>query len=206
MIRNSILAVCAAALLAACASQSSHKNSNPGGNETYQPVTKPEKIEFPRAHLDIYPDDIRSNFDQYAGQTVVWAGIIQDTDVDYDENSDRFVATTTFEHHYFNGVQNGDGKKAEVFVSPRGEGTFRTRWHLDRVGKASDEASVYKFIGEGKLALVYGVPEKVNADGTVILKYRYLRILDPGQFSTNMLDYGRFGRPLRVLDSGNVNQ
>jgi hypothetical protein len=65
--------------------------------------------------------------------------------------------------------------------------------------KKDNDASAYdaeKFAHEGKLAIVYGVPESVTADGTVVLKYSYLRILGRAHFVTNYIDYGRLGEEL----------
>ena len=100
------------------------------------------------------------------------------------------------------GVQNNNGHGVTLFVSPRGEGLFRAKWRMDKVGRDATAASAEKYAGPGKLALVYGVPEKVNADGTVVLKYRYLRILGADQFSTNQFDYGRFGASFCAIQSG----
>jgi hypothetical protein len=191
MIRNIVVAFVALTVLVAWVS-SAPKVSR-AGNESYQPVTKPEQIEFARDRLDVYPDDIRKDPATYAGVGVVWAGIIRSTDAREEDEGGKIVADTVFEHHYFNGVQNNNGHGVKLFVSPRGEGLFRAKWHMDKVGKDATAESAEKYAREGKLALVYGVPEKVDADGTVVIKYRYLRILGADQFSTNTLDYGRFG-------------
>ena len=54
------------------------------------------------------------------------------------------------------------------------------------------------FAGPGKLAIVYGVPEKVE-NGTVVLRYRFLRVVEAEDYSTNKFDYGRFGEPIRYV-------
>ena len=205
MIRTFVVAFCALTVLVSCAS---HEPAVPRdhrvGNEAYQPVTKPEQIEFQRDRLDIYPNDIRKAFGSYSGMGVVWAGIIRSTDAQEEDEGGKIVATTVFEHHYFNGIQYNNGHGVTLFVSPRGEGLFRTRWHLNRVGKDATAESAEKYAAEGKLALVYGVPEKVDTNGTVVLRYRYLRILNGDQFSTNQFDYGRLGQPFQPIDSGPV--
>jgi hypothetical protein len=193
MIRIFIVAFSALTVLVSCVSKV--------GNEAYQPVTKPDKIEFARDRLDVYPDDIRKNPAAYAGVGVVWAGIIRSTDAREEDDGGRIVADTVFEHHYYNGVEYNTGHDIQLFVSPRGEGLFRVKWHLDKVGDNATADSAEEYAAPGKLALVYGVPEKVNADGTVVLRYRYLRILGADQFSTNQFDYGRFGQPRRLLQS-----
>jgi hypothetical protein len=203
MIRNFVVAFFALTVLASCASKDPNVSRDSRvGNRSYQPVTEPEKIEFARDRLDVYPDDVRKEAATYIGAGVVWAGIIRSTEAREESAGCKIVADTVFEHHYFNGVQNSDGHNVTLFVSPRGEGLFRVNWQLNKVGKDATAASAEKYAAEGKLALVYGVPEKVNADGTVVLKYRYLRILGANQFSTNTLDYGRFGERLRAIQSG----
>jgi hypothetical protein len=196
MIRNFVAALFALTVLVSCASHVSRV-----GNEAYQPVTKPEQVEFARDRLDVYPGDIRKDPAFHAGAGVAWAGIIRGTDAREEDQGGQIVADTVFEHHYFDWVQNNDGRGVTLFVSPRGEGLFRARWRLDKTGRDASAESAEKYAGEGRLALVYGVPEKVDADGTVVIKYRYLRILGADHFSTNKYDYGRFGEPFCAIHS-----
>ena len=128
---------------------------------------------------------------------VVWVGIIRSTDAYEEDDGDRIMADTVFEHHYFDWVQDGKGKGVKLSVSPRGEGLFRIVAH-EQNGPDATAESAEKYAGQGKLAIVYGVPESVDTNGTVVLKYRYLRILDADQFSTNEFDYGRMGEPFRA--------
>jgi hypothetical protein len=194
MIRNSVVAFFALTLLVSCATRA--------GNESYQPASKPEQTELLRSRVDVYPDDVRKQPASYEGVPVVWAGIIRSTDARDEGETGKIAAETVFEHHYFNGIEYNDGHRITLFVSPRGEGLFRLAWHLDKIGDAATADSAEAYAAPGKLALIYGVPEKVKPDGTVVLKYRYLRILDPGQFSTNKFDYGRFGEPFLMMNPG----
>jgi hypothetical protein len=70
---------------------------------------------------------------------------------------------------------------------------------LDKTGVDASAESTEKYAAPGKVAVIYGVPEKVDADGTVVLKYRYLRIVDKNHFTTNEFDYGRMGEPFHVI-------
>ncbi len=137
----------------------------------------------------------------HAGAAVAWAGIIRSTDAREAPEGDKIVADTVFEHHYFDWVQDHNGHDVKLSISPRGEGLFRAKWQLDKTGQAASAASAEAYAGPGKLAIVYGVPEKVDADGTVVLKYRFLRILGADHFTTNEFDYGRLGEPFRVIHS-----
>jgi hypothetical protein len=191
MIRIFVLAFFALSVVVSCVS---HVYQGP-----YQPASTPEKIEFCYDRLDVYPDDIRKDLNAHTNVPVAWTGIILSTDA-YEENTgDKIVADTVFEHHYFDWVQDGHGRGVKLSVSLRGEGLFRTSWHMNKTEIESSAANAEKFAAKGKLAIIYGMPESIDANGTVVLKYRYLRILDQAHFTTNDLDYGRMGDPIRVL-------
>lgn len=186
MIRIIVLALLAFNVLVSCVSP----------NKPYQPLTRAERFEFTYDRLDVYPDDIRKHLDAHTNVPVVWTGIIVSTDAREEDVADKISAETVFEHHYFDWVQDGSDKLA---LSPRGEGRFSMKWRLDKKVPDATAHSVEKFAKKGRLAIVYGVPEKVEDDGTVVLKYRYLRIVDRDHFTTNDFDYGRLGDAFRVL-------
>jgi hypothetical protein len=189
MIRNLALAVFAFSVLVSCVA------SGP-----YQPATRPEKIEFAHDRLDIYPDDVRNDPAAHAGAAVVWAGIIRSSDARELDQGSKIVVDSTFEHHYFDWVQDSKGGGLLLSLSPRGEGLFRARWYLNKTVYGASAHKAEKYAGVGKLAIVYGVPEKVDTNGTVVLKYRYLRIVGADYFTTNDLDYGRLGEePPRAI-------
>ena len=190
MIRNIIVAFLALNLVS-CATRVS--------NEPYQPATNPEKIEFARARLDVFPEDVRKDAAAHAGVAVAWAGIIRSTTANEGGSDNKIVADTVLEHHYFDWIQDDTASGVKLSLSPRGEGLFRVQWSLDKAGRAATAESAESYAEAGKLAIVYGVPEKVEADGTVVLKYRYLRILDAKHFNTNVFDYGRMGGPSRSI-------
>ncbi len=166
-------------------------------NAPYEPASKPESMEYGRDVLDAYPGDVRSNLDAYTGVGVAWAGIIQDTAID-SAHGGVVYATTTFDHHYFDWQENRDCHGVELSVSPRGEGLFRVEWEMTKYDPSSSDDDAVKYAAPGKLAIVYGVPERIE-DGTVVLRYRFLRVLDPSHFSTNVFDYTRFGEPFTYI-------
>jgi hypothetical protein len=167
-------------------------------NAPYQPADKPEKIEYGRDVLDAYPGDVRTNMEAYANIGVAWAGIIQDTSVQTGDDG-KIYATTTLDHHYFDWQENRDLHGVELCVSPRGEGSFRVKWAMNRADPEATLDDAAKYAAPGNLAIVYGVPEHIE-DGTIILHYRYLRVLDPSHFATNVFDYSRFGEPFTYLN------
>ena len=149
--------------------------------------------------LDVYPGDVRHNLDLYTNAGVGWAGIILHTEAK--TGADGLIhAVTTFEHHYFDWEEDRYLGDVQLNLSPRGEGLFRTDWVLRRNDPEAGSAAAESYAGPGKLAIVYGVPEKVE-NGTVVLRYRFLRVVDADDYSTNKFDYGRFGEPFRYLDN-----
>jgi hypothetical protein len=164
----------------------------------YRPGDAPERKENDRDMLDVYPGDVRRNLNVYANVGVGWAGIILRTDARF--GGDGLIhAVTTFEHHYYDWQEDSHSGKMQLSVSPRGEGIFRTEWTLRRDNPDASLTEAENYASPGKLAIVYGVPERVEKD-TVVLRYRYLRLFAPGEFKTNEFDYGRFGEPFHYID------
>jgi hypothetical protein len=185
MMRHVALAVVAASCFVSCET-----------NAPYEPATRPEQIEFKQVRLEVYPEDVRNDIDKYTNTLVAWVGVIRGTDAQEDDFGGRISAETVFEHHYFDWEQDTDASGVNLMVSPRGEGSFTCHWKMRR---RDDEASAYdaeKFARKDKLAIVYGTPESVMPDGTIVLKYHYLRILGRAHFNTTYLDYGRLGEDL----------
>jgi hypothetical protein len=185
MMRHVALAVFAASFLVSCESHA-----------PYEAANKPEQIEFKRARLEVYPDDVRKDFAQYTNTPVAWVGVIRSTEAEENDFGGGISAYTVFEHHYFDFQQNTDAAGVNLWVSPRGEGSFTCQWRLLKTDNDASGYDAEKFARAGKLAIVYGVPESVKPDGTVVLRYSYLRILGRSHFNTNALDYGRLGEEL----------
>jgi hypothetical protein len=167
-------------------------------NAPYRPADKPENIEYGRDTLDAYPADVRTNLDAYSNTGVAWAGIIQNTVIEPGAGG-VIHATSTLDHHYFDWQENCDIDGVHLRLSPRGEGPFRVKWEMAKTDEDSTIEDAAKYAAPGNLAIVYGVPERVE-DGVVVLHYRYLRVLDPSHFSTNVFDYSRFGEPVTYID------
>jgi ribosome biogenesis protein Tsr3 len=66
-------------------------------------------------------------------------------------------------------------------------------WSVDRKDQDATSQDAMKFAAPGKLAIVYGSPESVDEDGTIVLRYRYARIISPKHFTANEVNYGRPG-------------
>jgi hypothetical protein len=179
------LAVLAAGVLVSCQS-----------DNFYHPANPPEKEQFELARLTIYPDDIRTNLDLYTNTLVAWPGIIRNTDAIEAETGGKIYSEAVFEHHYFDWQEDKTSGGSQLLVSPTGEGQFRSELHLLKTTQETTGYDADKFVGRGKLAIVYGTPLSVDADGTVVLHYHYIRVFGRDQFNTNELQYGRLGQPI----------
>jgi hypothetical protein len=177
---NLLLTLLAAGLLASCATTA-----------RYGPATQPESIEYYQTHLDVYPGNVRKVPSQYANVHVAWAGIIVSNDATDEDLNGKIRMATVFEHHYFDWEQNRQDGGLRLLISPRGEGRFRMRWQMSRKAQDASADDAMKYAAPGKLAIVYGTPESVDEDGTIVLRYHYVRIFGPAQFRENELDYGR---------------
>jgi hypothetical protein len=168
-------------------------------NLPYQPCTHPEKLEFAQDRLDVYPDDVRKDLAAYTNTPVVWVGLIKSTDARDKDSGNKIDADTVLEHHYFDWVQDGKGHGAKLAVSPRGEGNFRLKWTLKKTEYDSDYQGAEEYAHKGKLAIVYGIPSSIDTNGTIVLSYHYIRVVDKKHFNMDQFDYGRLGEPFREI-------
>jgi hypothetical protein len=167
----------------------------------YHPASRPEKIEFRNDRPDIYPDDVRKNLTYYSKVRVAWAGIIVSNVATEEDMNGKIRMETLFANHYFDWTQDEHPHGVCLLISPRGEGSFRMRWHVDRKDPDANSDDAMKYAAPGKLALVYGTPESVDDDGTIVLRYHYIRILGPSHFTASEVDYGRLGETFHPYDA-----
>jgi hypothetical protein len=166
-------------------------------NRPYHPASRPEKIEYRKAMLDVYPEDVRQHLDQYTNSIVAFAGIIRSSDAYVTDDPAIIRVESTFEHHYFDWQEDRLFCRQHLLPSPRGEGLFRTDFLLRKKRPDVSLADAEKYAAPGKLAIVFGTPEIVQ-DCVVVLKYRYIRIINKN-FRTDQFDYGRFGEPFQWI-------
>jgi hypothetical protein len=143
------------------------------GSRPYTPSDGGEKEIFSQVRRDVFPDDVRGAPEQYKSTIVLWSAIIRNVAV-----SDSSV-TITFEHHYWDFIEDYSVQKAIAFLSPRGEGRFVASFPL------STKVSV------GDMALVYGMPEDVDTNGVIVLSEKGMRTLPQPLYATDVWDYGR---------------
>jgi len=151
----------------------------------YQPISDWEQTEFDKARRDVYPNDVRENLDHYESTMVAWPGIIQESTIE--EREESIEATFVLEHHYYDWLEDFSIQREKIFLSPRGEGLFKTSWLLK---KDADLAEIREASAPGNLAIVYGIPERMEGD-VVVVRSSYIRAIDKQWYTTEILDYGR---------------
>jgi len=166
----------------------------------YRPASRPEKMEFGNDRQDVYPEDVRKDPAAYAKVRVAWAGIIVSNDAVDEETGDKIGMDTLFEHHYFDWQVNESAGTKKLLISPRGEGRFRMKWKMDRRDADSTSADAMQYAAPGAVAVIYGTPESVDDDGTIVMHYRYVHVFGPKHFTRSDLDYGRRGEAYHPVD------
>lgn len=151
----------------------------------YRPCSDWEQREFDRARRDVYPDDVRRNLEQHKSTVVAWPGIIVESTFDVGEDGiDEFFL---LEHHYYDWIEDFSVQRETIFLSPRGEGLFKTSWALKR---DADLEELREVSAPGNLAIVYGIPERIEGN-VIVLRSTYIRGIDKQWYTTQALDYGR---------------
>jgi hypothetical protein len=162
----------------------------------YQPVSSWEKQVFDRADRNIFPDDVNKSLADYENAVVAWPGIILENK--FVEHSDQIEIQFVLEHHYYDWLEDFSVQREKIFLSPRGEGLFRTSWFIK---KESNIEEMKKFSSAGNLIIVYGTPTQVDDDKSILLKCIYMRGIDKQWYRTDMLDYGRPGQTVKMIRS-----
>jgi hypothetical protein len=162
------------------------------GSRYYRPVSSWEKQVFDQAKKGIYPDDVRAAPTDYHDTIVAWTGIILENK--FIDHPDAIEIQFVLEHHYYDWIEDFGAQREKIFLSPRGEGLFRTSWFIK---KESNVEEMKKFASAGNLIIVYGTPSQVNDDTSILVKSSYVRGIDKQLFRTDILDYGRLGKPVK---------
>jgi hypothetical protein len=154
------------------------------GSRSYTPHSDQEKAEFEKADRGIYPDDIRRDASKLRTTTIAWPGIIRETSfVEEDDHVQMFLFV---EHHYYDWIQDFGTYHGTYWLSPRGEGVFKTGIRFDK----ADLAKRKKWGSVGNMVIVYGTPGMVDTENIVYINATYIVFLG-GNYNTYKLDYGR---------------
>jgi hypothetical protein len=158
------------------------------GIKPYHPVSDWEARELKNASRNIYPNDVRKEISKYSNSLIVWPGIILDSEMI--THDDKVEVKFLVEHHFYNWLEDHGFQREKIFLSPHGEGNFRTSWYLK---KGIDPTPLKKMASAGNLVIVYGYPRKIESDSTIIIESKYIRGIEKQWFRTDVLDYGRPG-------------
>src|SRR4051812_46969455 len=94
------------------------------GTQSYKGFSSAEEQYFKQASKEIYPNDVRNNLEKYQSSKIAWPGVI--TEVRTTDQSGTAELTFVIEHHYYNWLLDYSIQSEKIFLSPRGEGVFRT--------------------------------------------------------------------------------
>lgn len=162
--------------------------------EPYQPCSEWEIEEYRKANVYVFPDDIRDSLYKYKATVIAWPGIIQSHN--FTPCEDRVDLELIVEHHYYDWLEDFSIQREKIFLSPRGEGLFYAIWPLK---KDVDIEEFDKHDLNGDLVIVYGYPDTIFSDSTIMIRSTYIRSFPENYFRTDIMDYGRVYEPVEKI-------
>lgn len=168
------------------------------GSRVYRPVSAWEQQAFDHANRNIFPDDVKTSLANYQYSTIAWPGIVLENK--FIDHPDAVEIQFVLEHHYYDWIEDFGMQRERIFLSPRGEGSFRTSWFIK---KESNLEEMKTFSSVGNLVIVYGTPTKINDDKSIMVKCTYIRGIDKQWYRADMLDYGRPDQPVKMIKTQN---
>lgn len=163
------------------------------GSRPYQPASPLEAEHLRKADFRVFPDDVRTALEKNKDKMVGWAGIVTDSQIE--KNDKEYLIIFTLEHHYFDWIEDDSIQRAKFFLSPRGEGVFKTYWSMPL---SFDYEQLKGLVAPGTLLITFGYPVKVE-DRIIYLRPDYVRPYARVLYNTDALDYGRPGTPAKIL-------
>jgi hypothetical protein len=163
------------------------------GSRPYQAGSPLEAEHLKQANFKIFPDDVRADPTKFKETMIAWAGVVTNAEIKKEGGS--YLIIFSLEHHYFDWIEDDSIQKAIFFLSPRGEGAFKTYWS---VPLSKDYEELKRQVSAGTLLITFGYPVKVDG-GTIYIRPDYVRPYERALYSTDALDYGRPGSPVKVL-------
>lgn len=147
----------------------------------YQPQSDWEKAYYDICQKEIYPDEVRSNLEEYEDTVLAWTGIIQKYMID--ESAEEYNVVFYFvEQRYFDWIEDFYYEKP-LNLTSYGEGFFTTYFLLKKDAPLEDYGE--KMVGN--MVIAYGYPYAVDPeDGTVQMSGEYIRFI-----SSEYVDVGR---------------
>ena len=163
------------------------------GSYVYRPSSEWERKVLERSRFDVYPGDVRKNLTAYRSVAVAWPGVILESH--FVEREKNVEVILLVEHHYYDWILDYSVQREKFFLSPRGEGQFKTSWFIKKASQQSSE--VRKAAEPSNMVLVYGTPEIMEGE-TIVLKSSYIRPIMKEWYRMDILDYGRAGEPAKL--------
>ena len=155
------------------------------GTRMYQPISDWEQSEFDKADFSVYPDDVRGDISKYQNTTLAWPGIVVESEL---HEYDTYIEVTyLLEHHYYDWLEDISPHTEWIWLSPRGEGFFRTSWEFNKEEPLSEIQEISK---PGVLLIVYGKAISVE-DDIIEMEASYIRSILEQFYTTEKMDYGR---------------
>jgi hypothetical protein len=170
-----LLAILVAALLACAAA----------GSRAYRPISEWEAQAFSKADRNIYPHDVRRDIRAHTASKIAWPGLVQRAQVV--RQPEKITLIFDLEHHYYDWVEDFHPMNPPIWLSPRGEGQFRTSWD---VRAATDQDQIEEMTKPGYLVIVYGAPTKLEGE-TIVVDASYIRGISQRFYTTGLANYGR---------------
>ena len=156
-----------------------------GGAKRYEPASEVEAKLMQTAARDVRLTDVGVGTGQ--PELVVWAGIVRAVEA-HDTDSGRPVVSLDVEQRHFDWIGDSGLQPERFFLSPLGDGTFRTRWQLPRVVSA-EEVRAHRVPRD--MVVVYGNPRLSTADGAVeMASTESIRLIPAAQWRDDVLSYG----------------
>ena len=154
------------------------------GSRAYSPASDMEASFMARASRTVFPQQVLDPADE---QLVVWAGIVRGVDAE-DTDTGRPIVDLQVEHRYFDWIEDRSIQPERYFLSPKGEGHFRTRWLMPPKAPAS---WVMETVHQKDMVVVYGYPGIDEQGNVEMRRTEYIRLIPTELWRDDVLSYGR---------------
>lgn len=152
----------------------------------YQPMNDTENVYYININKNIWPDDVRSNIENYAEEFVGWAGIVQQYRIE--NNAVRFTMT----HHYYDWIEDFGYAKGPILLSPDGEGDI-IGYYILRQDITEDQLNEFTKDLLGDCIILYGFPNEIMENGEILMDTKYARRISKKNVDPEWRSYGRQG-------------
>jgi hypothetical protein len=145
-----------------------------------------ENMYYININKNIWPNDVRSNIEDYVNEFVGWVGIVQQYRI---ENN---VVQLTMMHHYYDWIEDFGYAKWPILLSPNGEGIIMGNYIL-RQDITEDQLNEFiKDLLEDCI-IIYGYPKEIMENGEIIIDTKYARRISKRYVDPEWRNYGRQG-------------